>query len=232
MKIGTEQEWQAARKELLGAERELEEHAKRVEEQRRELPWVPVEKEYTFATDDGPKSLPELFDGRSLLLIYHLMFGEDWPVACPGCSSLADGLGGVVTHVNDRDVTLLCMSLAPLEKLIAYKTSRGWTVPYVSAHGDDFLFDYGFAFRREEMSGIVRDEFDMGQLLREAPQWLRDYRDEVGAPDLESAVSVSAGWSVFAMRDAAVYNTYRVYPHSRLITPLFSGLLELVPSEE
>src|SRR5205823_11927828 len=146
MKVGTEQEWQAARKELLVAERELEEHARRVEEQRRELPWVPVEKEYTFATDEGPKSLPELFDGRSQLLIYHLMFGEDWPVACPGCSSLADGLGGVITHVNDRDVTLLCMSLAPLEKLIAYKASRGWTVPYVSAHGDDFLFDYGFAF--------------------------------------------------------------------------------------
>jgi len=232
MKIGTEQEWQAARKGLLGAERELEEHARRVEEQRRELPWVPVEKEYTFATDEGPKSLPELFDGRSQLLIYRLMFGEDWPVACPGCSSLADGLGGVITHVNDRDVTLLCMSLAPLEKLIAYKASRGWTVPYVSAHGDDFLFDYGFAFRREEMSGIVREEFDMGQLLREAPQWLRDYREEVGAPELESAVSVSAGWSVFAIRDAAVYNTYRVYPHSRLIAPLFSGLLELLPTKE
>jgi hypothetical protein len=81
------------------------------------------------------------------------------------------------------------------------------------------------------MSGIVREEFDMGQLLREAPQWLRDYSEDVGAPDLESAVSVSAGWSVFAQRDGAVYNTYRVYPHSRLITPLFSGLLELVPNE-
>jgi len=99
----------------------------------------------------------------------------------------------------------------------------------VSAHGSDFLFDYGYAFRREEMPGIVREEFDMGQLLREAPQWLRDYRDEVGAPDLRSAVSVSAGWSVFATRDGAAYNTYRVYPHSRIITPLFSGLLELLP---
>jgi hypothetical protein len=82
------------------------------------------------------------------------------------------------------------------------------------------------------MSGLVREEFDMGQLLREAPQWLRDYREDVGAPDLESAVSVSAGWSVFAMRDGAVYNTYRVYPHSRLITPLFSGLLELLPDKD
>src|SRR5881275_3236821 len=231
MKVGTEQEWQAARKELLVAERELEEHAKRVEEQRRELPWVPVEKEYSFATEDGPRSLPELFEGRSQLLIYHLMFGEEWAVACPGCSSLADGLGGVVTHLNDRDITLLCMSHAPLDKLVAYKRRRGWTVPYVSAHGGDFLFDYGFAFRREEMSSIVREEFDMGELLREAPQWLRDYREEVGAPDLEAAVSVSAGWSAFASRDGGIYNTYRVYPHSRIVTPLFSPLLGLVPAE-
>jgi predicted dithiol-disulfide oxidoreductase (DUF899 family) len=135
-------------------------------------------------------------------------------------------------HLNDRDVTLLCMSHAPLDKLVAHKGRRGWTVPYVSAHGGDFLFDYGYAFRREEMSGIVREEFDMGQLLREAPEWLRDYREDVGAPDLESAVSVSAGWSVFAMRDGAVYNTYRVYPHSRLVTPMFSGLLELLPNKE
>jgi predicted dithiol-disulfide oxidoreductase (DUF899 family) len=232
MKVGTEREWQAARGELLAAERELEQHAKRVEEQRAELPWVPVEKDYSFATEAGPKPLPGLFEGRSQLLIYHLMFGEDWAVACPACSSLVDGLGGVVVHLNDRDVTLLSMSLAPLDKLVAYKRRRGWTVPYVSAHGGDFLFDYGYAFRREEMSGIVREELDMGQLLREAPQWLRDYRDDVGAPDLESAASVSPGWSVFAMRDGAVYNTYRVYPHSRLVTPLFSGLLELLPNND
>src|SRR5213592_2371800 len=116
MRVGTEQDWRSARKELLAAERELEEHARRVEEQRRALPWVPVEKEYSFATEDGPRSLPELFEGRSQLLIYHLMFGEDWEVACPGCSSLADGLSGVVVHLNDRDVTLLCMSQASLDK--------------------------------------------------------------------------------------------------------------------
>ena len=232
MNISTEQEWQAARKELLVAERELEEHAKHVEEQRRELPWVPVEKEYAFAAEDEPRSLPDLFEGRPQLLIYHLMFGEDWTVPCPGCSMVADVLGSTVVHMNGHDVTLLCMSQAPLEKIAAVKEERGWTVPWLSAHGSDFLFDYDFAFRREEMHGIVREEFDMGELLREAPQWLRDYREEVGAPDLESAVSVSAGWSVFAMRDGAVYNTYRVYPHSRLVTPLFSWLLELLPNPE
>jgi len=230
MKVGTEQEWQSARKELLAAERELEEHAQRVEKQRQELPWVPVEKEYTFVTEDGSRSLPELFEGRSQLLIYHAMFGEDWEVACPGCSSLVDGLSGTVGHLNDRDVTLVCMSHAPLEKLLDYKRPRGWTVPWVSAYGNDFLFDYGYAFRREDMPGIARGEFDMGQLLHEAPPWLRDYREEVGAPDLESAVSVSAGWSVFAMCDGAAYNTYRVYPHSRIITPPFSVLLELLPT--
>ena len=231
MKVGTEQEWQTSRKGLVAAERELEEHAKRVEEQRRELPWVPVQKEYRFATDEGSRTLPELFEGRPQLLIYHLMFGEDWDVACPGCSSLADGLSGTVEHLNDRDLTLICMSQAPLEKLAAYKERRGWTLPWVSAYGSDFLFDYGFAFGREEMSSVVREEFDMGRLLREAPEWLRNYREEVGAPDLESAVSVSAGWSVFAMQDGAVHNTYRVYPHSRLVTPLFSVLLSLLPTK-
>jgi predicted dithiol-disulfide oxidoreductase (DUF899 family) len=152
-------------------------------------------------------------------------------VACPGCASLADGLGGTVAHLNHRDVTLLCVSQAPLEKLVPYKERRGWTVPWVSAYGSDFLFDYGFSFRHEDMSGIIREEFDMGELLREAPRWLRDYREEVGASDLESAVSVSAGWSVFAMRDGAVYNTYRVYPHSRIVTPLFSPLLDLLPTK-
>jgi predicted dithiol-disulfide oxidoreductase (DUF899 family) len=231
MSVGTEQEWQAARKELLVAERELEEHARRVEKQRRTLPWVPVEKEYTFATESGSRTLPELFEGRSRLLIYHLMFGEDWDVACPGCSSLADGLSGTISHLNDRDLTLICMSRAPLEKLAEYKARRGWTVPWVSAYETDFLFDYGFAFRTAELTSAVRDGSDLGQLLREAPKWLREYREEVGAPDLESAVSVSAGWSVFAIRDDAVYNTYRVYPHSRIVTPLFSGLLELLPTQ-
>ncbi len=231
MRVGTEQDWQSARKELLAAERELEQYAHRVEKQRQELPWVPVENEYTFATEEGPKSLPELFEGRSQLLIYHLMFGDGWQVACPGCSSLADGLSeGILRHLNNRDATLTCMSQAPLKNVIAEKERQGLTVPWVSAHESEFQFDYGFAFRREDMSGIVREEFDMGQLLREAPQWLRDYGEEVGAPDLKSAVSVSAGWSVFAMRDGAAYNTYRVYPHSRIITPLFSVLLELLPA--
>ena len=229
--VGTRDQWLAARRELLEAEKAHMRGGDELARRRQALPWVPVEKEYAFATEEGPKTLPELFEGRSRLLIYHFMFGEDWETACPGCATVPDGLGGVVAQMNDQDVTLICMSQAPLEKLVAFKKARGWSVAWVSAHGSDFLFDYGFAFRREEMSGIVREEFDMGELLREAPEWLRDYRQEVGAPDLESAVSVSAGWSVFAMRDGTVYNTYRVYPHSRIVTPLFSVLLELLPTK-
>jgi predicted dithiol-disulfide oxidoreductase (DUF899 family) len=227
MRTATEHEWQASRAELLAAEQELEDHARRVQEQRRELPWVPVEKEYAFETEAGRKTLPELFDGRSQLLFYHLMFGEEWAVACPGCISVGDGLGGTVAYMNDADVTLVAVSLAPLEKLVALKADRGWTAPYVSGSGSDFLFDYGFAFRREEIRTAHRDEFDMSKLLDEAPPWLRDYRDQVGAPDLESAVSVSAGWSVFAMEDGVVYNTYRRYPP--LVGPLYAQMLALTP---
>jgi predicted dithiol-disulfide oxidoreductase (DUF899 family) len=229
MKVGTEQEWQAAHKELLMAERELEQHDDRVREQRRELPWVPVEKEYTFATEAGSATLSELFDGRSQLLIYHLMFGEDWNVPCPGCASLADGLDGTLVHLNRRDLTLICMSRAPRAKLDAYNAQHGLKVPWVSGYESDFLFDYGFAFGSKEMASNARAEFDMAQLVREAPQWLRDYQAEVGAPSLESAVSVSAGWSVFAMRDGAIYNTYRVWPPSRFVLPLFSPLLGMLP---
>src|SRR3954451_3599794 len=132
MRVGTEQEWRAARKELLIAERELDERAKRVEEQRRELPWVPVENEYAFAVEEGQKTLPELFEGRSRLLIYHFMFGEDWATACPGCAAVPAGLGGVVAQMKDQDVTLICMSQAPLEKLVAFKEPRKWSVPWVS----------------------------------------------------------------------------------------------------
>jgi hypothetical protein len=102
MKVGTEREWREARRALLVAERELEERAKRVEAQRRELPWVPVEKEYAFATEEGPKTLPELFEGRSRLLIYHFMFGEDWETACPGCATVPDGLSGVIAQMKDQ----------------------------------------------------------------------------------------------------------------------------------
>jgi predicted dithiol-disulfide oxidoreductase (DUF899 family) len=131
-KTATREEWLAARNELLERENE---HAARSEElarQRRELPWVAVDKEYTFATDQGTKTLAELFDGRSQLIAYNIMFGPDYTGACPGCSNLADHLDGALVHLEHRDVTLLCFSRAPLEKLQAYKRRMGWQFPWVS----------------------------------------------------------------------------------------------------
>jgi predicted dithiol-disulfide oxidoreductase (DUF899 family) len=130
--VGTREEWEAAREELLKRENEHAERSEELARQRRELPWVPVEKEYSFETEEGTKTLAELFDGRSQLLAYNIMFGPDYEAACPGCSNLADHLGGGLVHLNHRDVTFPCFSRAPLEKLQAYKQRMGWKFPWVS----------------------------------------------------------------------------------------------------
>src|SRR5881394_4544577 len=140
-KVGTREEWQAARGELAKLEAEHAELTRKVTDKRRELPWVRVEKEYVFDSEDGKKTLGELFDGRSQLLAYNVMFGPEYTLgACPGCTSLADGLDGTLVHLNHRDVTLLCFSRAPLERLTAYKQRMGWQFPYVSTFNNDFAF--------------------------------------------------------------------------------------------
>ena len=137
--IGTREEWQAARDELAKLEAEQAERNEEIKKKRRELPWVPVEKEYEFDTEDGKKTLAELFDGRSQLLAYNIMYGPDYEVgACPGCTSLADGLDGSLVHLNHRDVTLLCFSRAPIDRLTAYKERMGWQFPYVSTYETRF----------------------------------------------------------------------------------------------
>ena len=129
-KIGTREEWQAARDELAKLEAEQAERNEEIKRKRLDLPWVPVEKEYEFDTEDGKKTLAELFDGRSQLLAYNIMFGPDYTLgACPGCTILGDGLDGSLVHMNHRDVTLLCFSRAPIERLTAYKRRMGWRVP-------------------------------------------------------------------------------------------------------
>src|ERR687885_2943550 len=150
-KVGTRDEWQAARDDLAKLEAEYAELGQKVTEKRRELPWVPVEKEYELDTEDGKKTLAELFDGRSQLLAYNVMFGPDYENgACPGCSSLADGLDGALVHLSHRDVTLICFSRAPIERLTAYKQRMGWQFPYVSTFNSDFAFDFGLALSEEE----------------------------------------------------------------------------------
>src|SRR5437773_7874689 len=143
---GTREEWQAARTELAALEAEHAAHGQKVTEQRRGLPWVRVEKEYVFDTEDGKKTLAELFDGRSQLLAYNIMFGPDYEIgACPGCSNLGDELGATRVHLNHRDVTLICFSRAPIVRLIAYKKRMGWQFPDVSTNRTELPFDFGLA---------------------------------------------------------------------------------------
>src|SRR4051812_21897915 len=144
--IVSRDEWQAAREDLLRREKEHTRTGDELARERRELPWVRVEKEYRFDTDDGSRTLAELFDGRSQLLVYHFMFGPSYEAGCPTCSSMADGVNGLLPHLHARDVTLLLVSRAPLAKLQAYKQRMGWSLPWVSAANSDFNLDFGAAF--------------------------------------------------------------------------------------
>src|SRR3954467_15801703 len=152
---GTREEGQAARDELAKLEAEHAERTREIAQTRRELPWVPVEKEYELDTEDGKKRLAELFDGRSQLLAYNIMFGPDYDRgACPGCTNVGDELEGTRVHLNHRDVTLVCFSRAPIDRLAAYKQRMGWTFPYVSTNASDFPFDFGLALTPERAEQI------------------------------------------------------------------------------
>jgi predicted dithiol-disulfide oxidoreductase (DUF899 family) len=163
-KTGTREEWQAAREELLRREKEHTRMADELARQRRELPWVPVEKEYRFATDEGTRTLAQLFDGRSQLLIYHFMFGPSWEAGCPVCSSIADTINGVLPHLHARDVTTLLVSHAPLEKLQAYKRRMGWVVPWASSFDSDFNFDFDVSFTDQQVKEFMGPVRESGSL--------------------------------------------------------------------
>src|ERR687897_2017086 len=225
-KFGTREEWEAARNELLERENEHAQRSEELAQRRRELPWGPVEKEYTFETEDGTKTLAELFDGRSQLLSYNIMFGPEYTVgACPGCSNLADQLDGAVVHLNHRDVTLICTSRAPLEKLQAYKQRMGWRFPYVSTYGSDFPFDFELALTEEQMSAIE----EIQTALREPPDWLEDWADAVGT-ELEKGMAENPTWIAFALEDGVVYHTYtRMAPDRDFVVPYYMQLLDRTP---
>ena len=145
-------EWLEARRALLAKEKEMTRMRDRVNAERLALPWVKVDKDYVFATPAGARTLAELFDGRSQLVVYHFMFGPDWEAGCPGCSFLADHLDGAIVHLNNHDVSFVCASRAPLDKIEAYKRRMGWHFPWVSSFGSDFNFDYHVSFTREELA--------------------------------------------------------------------------------
>jgi predicted dithiol-disulfide oxidoreductase (DUF899 family) len=197
-RIGTREEWQAARDELLAREKELTRRNDDLAQQRRELPWVPIEKEYRLTTDEGTKTLPELFDGRSQLLIYHFMFGPEYEAGCPVCSSIADNIDGNVAHVNARDVTMICASRAPLEKLQAYKQRMGWSFDWVSTHGGDFNFDFGFSYTKEQVRSFLEDG---------PPPVVSEVAAACGT-NPAGYMTEGPGLSAFALADGVVHHTY------------------------
>jgi predicted dithiol-disulfide oxidoreductase (DUF899 family) len=213
--VGTREEWLTARLELLEAEKELTRHSDELARRRRELPWVRIDKEYGFETDQGTASLPDLFRGRSQLLVYHFMFGPEYTAGCPACSAIADGFDGFVVHLANHDVTLSAVSRAPLAKLQAYKRRMGWSFPWASSFDSDFNYDFQAACSEEQQqSGVVEYNFrtsDVRQSLeagKEGP--LAAWAASTGT-DWATYTREMPGMSAFALEDGVVYHTYSAY---------------------
>jgi predicted dithiol-disulfide oxidoreductase (DUF899 family) len=223
--IGTREEWQAAREELAKLEAEHAELTRKVTEQRRALPWVRVEKEYEFDTEDGKRTLHDLFEGRSQLLAYNIMFGPDYENgACPGCTTLADELTGSRLHLAHRDVTLLCFSRAPIDRLTAYKERMGWDFPYVSTYGSDFPFDFGIALTPEQAKAIP----EIQGMVEDPPEWMQEWSRQVGAK-LEDGLREGPSWIAFARENGDVFHTYTVMAPDPFVAPYHSFLMERLP---
>jgi predicted dithiol-disulfide oxidoreductase (DUF899 family) len=206
--IGTREEWLAARGELLKREKEQTRLGDEIAQLRRDLPWVRVEKDYRFGTDDGEKSLAELFDGRSQLLVYHFMFGPSYEAGCPVNSSIADSIDGVVPHLHARDATLLLVSQAPLEKLQGYKHRMGWSIPWVSASRSDFNFDLGFS-QTEERSreAVAQIALPSRELDGAFPPIVAQNARATGT-DIAGYLTETPGFSTFVRDGDDVYHAY------------------------
>ena len=227
-KVGTREQWQAARDELAKLENEYTEFGRKVTEQRRRLPWVRVEKQYEFDTEDGKKTLADLFEGRSQLLAYNIMFGPDYELgACPGCTNLGDELDPTRLHLGHSDVTLICFSRAPIDRLTAYKQRMGWQFPYVSTYGTDFPFDFGLALTPEQ----AKDVPEIMEMVENAPEWLQDWSRQVGAK-LEDGLREAPSWIAFARDNGNVYHTYTVMAPDPFVAPYHSFLQQRTPKPE
>ncbi len=224
-RTGTREEWQAARDELAKLEAEHAELGQKVLERRRQLPWVPVEKRYEFDTEEGKKTLEELFEGRSQLLAYNIMFGPDYTLgACPGCTSLGDELSGTLVHLGHNDVTMICFSRAPIERLIEYKRRMGWEFPYVSTYNTDFAFDFGLALTPEQLESIA----PLKEMVEHPPAFLADWSKQVGA-GLKDGLRESPSFIAFARENGTVYHTYTVMAPDPFVAPYHSFLAERTP---
>jgi predicted dithiol-disulfide oxidoreductase (DUF899 family) len=220
-RIGTQEEWKAARDELLDEEKELTRRGDELARKRRELPWIAVEKDYRFETENGTKTLAELFDGSSQLVVYHFMFGPTWAAGCPVCSSIADTLAPQTAHLKARDTKLMLTSRAPLEQLLAYRERMGWGIDWASSGGTDFNRDLGFLNTEEELRPFLEGEI---------PLTVEQNADMCGT-DVAGYVTEAPGLSVFALSDGTVYRTY-VTTARGLERPgmAFYALLDLTPN--
>jgi predicted dithiol-disulfide oxidoreductase (DUF899 family) len=218
-RIGTQEEWQTEREELLREEKELTRRGDELARKRRALPWVAVEKDYRFETEDGTKTLAELFDGRSQLVVYHFMFGPAWTGGCPVCSSITDTLAPQVPHLKARDATLLLASRAPVEKLLAYRERMGWDIDWVSSGGSDFNRDLGFFNTAEELRPFLEGEI---------PKTVEQNARMCGT-DAAGYVSEGPGMSVYALSDGSVYRTYVTTRRGLEPAMAFYALLNLTP---
>jgi predicted dithiol-disulfide oxidoreductase (DUF899 family) len=217
---GTRKEWLAARVKLLKEEKELTRRSDELARRRQELPWVRIDKDYRFETDEGSASLADLFRGRSQLLVYHYMFGPDYTAGCATCSTIADGFDGSVVHLANHDVTLAAVSLAPLAKLQAYKRRMGWKFPWASSFGNDFNFDFDISFTEEEQRQGIEYNY------RSEPAWTvsgigdsltKRGEDPVGqnadmtGTDVATYTRERPGMSAFALEGGVVYHAYSAY---------------------
>jgi predicted dithiol-disulfide oxidoreductase (DUF899 family) len=193
--VGTREEWRAARDELAKLEAEQAQRGEEIKRKRRELPWVPVEKEYEFDTEDGP-------------------------------TSLADGFNGALIHLNKRDVTLICFSRAPIERLVAYKKRMGWEFPYVSTNGTQFPFDFGLALTEEQGQQMP----EVKEMIEQPPEWLRFWSTQIGA-ELKDGLREAPGYIAFARDNGTVYHTYTVTAPDPFVAPFFNFLLDRTPKE-
>jgi predicted dithiol-disulfide oxidoreductase (DUF899 family) len=215
---GTREEWLAARNELLAREKELTHRNEELARQRRELPWVPIDKDYRFDTDDGTKTLAELFDGRSQLVVYHFMFGPAYSAGCPVCSSMVDTMDGAVAHLRARGVTFVLVSRAPLDRLQAYKRRMGWEIPWVSAGETDFNFDFNASHTPEELAPILGGE------LGPVPE----LADGCGT-DPAGYLAEGPVLNAFALDDGVVHHTYSTTARGLEVLMGYYAVLDRAP---
>jgi predicted dithiol-disulfide oxidoreductase (DUF899 family) len=214
-RTGTRDEWLTARLGLLEAEKEHTRRGDELTRQREELPWVRIDKDYTFETDEGSASLADLFGGRSQLLMYHFMFGPEYTAGCPACSAIADGFNGFVVHLENHDVAMWAVSRAPLEKLQGYKRRMGWSFPWASSHGSDFNFDFNVSVTEEQQrAGRVEYNYrpvDTKPVLEAGADGVVGQVAAMTGTDVATYIREQPGMSAFALEDGVVYHTYSAF---------------------